>query len=290
MADSPSILESAFQNPTVRRFSLSGTERPERTPCFSVYLLERGRGKVQVDYATHDYSSPALLCLSTYQRATFSPTSKTSGWLLQFHANFFCIETHHHAVGCNGVLFNEVYEVPLVHLESGPLLEFSQLMQQMHGELEQRELAHMEILISTLKILLIKATRLKLAQQGTNGLTATKQPEALRRLRELVEENFQKLHRPSDYAQLLGTSPKTLAQLVRTHLHKTLSELIRDRIIKHAKWQLLHTRKSVKEIAYEVGFDDEFYFSRLFKLTHGCAPLVFREQETEWRGGSNMSM
>jgi AraC-like DNA-binding protein len=138
--------------------------------------------------------------------------------------------------------------------------------------------------------LLIKAARLKLAQQGGSGLAATHRPETLRRLRELIELHYQELHRPSDYARLLGTSQKALALLVRTHLHKTLTVLIRERVMKHAKWQLLHTRKPVKQIAYEVGFDDEFYFSRTFKRAYGCAPLAFREQETSWRGGSNMSM
>jgi len=77
---------------------------------------------------------------------------------------------------------------------------------------------------------------------------------------------------------------------VKAHFHKTVSDLIRERIVKHARWQLLHTLKRVKEIAHEVGFEDEFYFSRLFKRALGRAPLVFREQETALRSGANLSM
>jgi AraC-like DNA-binding protein len=61
-------------------------------------------------------------------------------------------------------------------------------------------------------------------------------------------------------------------------------------VLTHAKWQLLHTLRPVKEIAREVGFDDELYFSRLFKKATGMSPLHFREFETEIRGGSNLSM
>jgi AraC-like DNA-binding protein len=49
--------------------------------------------------------------------------------------------------------------------------------------------------------------------------------------------------------------------------------------------QLLRTLRPVREVAYEVGFDDEFYFSRLFKRCTGCSPQFYREYETEIRAG-----
>ena len=76
----------------------------------------------------------------------------------------------------------------------------------------------------------------------------------------------------------------------RASCAKSSSDLIRERILTHAKWQLLHTLKPVKEVAAEVGFRDELYFSRLFKKATGVSPKFFREFETEIRGGSNLSM
>lgn len=290
MPDSPPLLIRSFPSLTVRKLALGGSARPSRSPYFSVYLLERGSGSIQVDHATYDFTTPALLCLSPYQKVVFNAEGKVSGLRLQFHANFFCIETHHHAVGCNGVLFNELYEVPWVELDADSFAGFQRLMMEMDTELRKREVAHLEVLISSLKILLIKGTRMKLAQHGVGDIEATQRPEILRRLREVLEARYREIHSPSEYARLLGVSPKTLAPLVKAHFHKTLSELVRERIMKHARWQLLHTLKPVKEIAFELGFDDEFYFSRLFKRSLGRAPLVFREQETELRGGANLSM
>jgi AraC-like DNA-binding protein len=37
-----------------------------------------------------------------------------------------------------------------------------------------------------------------------------------------------------------------------------------------------HTRLNVKEIALELGYDDPYYFSRLFKKIQGCSPAVYR--------------
>jgi AraC-like DNA-binding protein len=40
---------------------------------------------------------------------------------------------------------------------------------------------------------------------------------------------------------------------------------------------LTHSRKSIKEIAYLMGFTDEFYFSNLFKKKKGVSPSVYRK-------------
>jgi AraC-like DNA-binding protein len=112
----------------------------------------------------------------------------------------------------------------------------------------------------------------------------------IQRLTQLIEEQYRTMHSPADYAEALHISPKALGKLVKTHLGKTVTELIRERLLRHAKWQLLHTLRPVKEIAWEIGFSDEFYFSRLFKQASGCSPKAFREFETEIRGGRNLSM
>jgi AraC-like DNA-binding protein len=117
-----------------------------------------------------------------------------------------------------------------------------------------------------------------------------KRPAVLDELRSLIEAHYRELHQPGDYARLLHTTPKSLAKLVKTHLRKTLTELIRERVVRQAKWEMLHTRKPVKRVARELGFEDVFHFSRLFKRSTGCSPTFFREFETTIRGGRNLSM
>lgn len=265
--------------------------RPHRTNCFALYWVRAGSGSFWADDARHLFAAPCILFFSPYQAVRLAPESELRVTVVRFHANFLCVETVHHEVGCNGVLFNDPYGIPSVALDEAAGREVADLVARIRDELAGTGLAHAEMLVSYLKILLVRATRLKREQQGSACGTADgRLPSPVPELRELVETHYRRLHSPADYADLLNTTPKALGRLVKIHLGKTLTELVQERVLNHAKWELLHTLRPVKEIAREVGYDDELYFSRLFKKATGQAPTEFRTFETEIRGGSNLSM
>ena len=275
----------------IEPFSLSsGDSEMSRSNYFTIYWVQEGSGLFWADFGRYTFAPNSLLFLVPYQFARIVSQEPVRGVSVQFHANFFCIETHHEEVGCNGILFNDLYGFPMVRLDDDNAREFTRLLEDMGRELRGGALAHSEVLVSYLKIFLVQATRLKLQQQDIMHRSAGRVPQELSQLQELIETHFRSKHAPGDYAELLHAAPKSLARLVKTHLHKTLTELIRERITREAKWELLHTVKPIKQIAAELGFDDIFYFSRFFKRVTGCSPSFFRDFETDIRSGRNLSM
>ena len=76
---------------------------------------------------------------------------------------------------------------------------------------------------------------------------------------------------------MLNITPKALGKITKDHFNKTLTHLISERIIIEAKRELYLTNKAVKEIAYELGYEDEHYFSRFFKNNAEISPQMYRE-------------
>lgn len=152
-------------------------------------------------------------------------------------------------------------------------------MEQITTEMQNPALAHYELLISYLKIFLITASRLKAAQQTDIQINPEKseEPFILQNLKNYIETNFKTKHSASDYADLLNISANALAKITKKHFNKTLTDLISERIIIEAKRELYLTNKAVKEIAYELGYADEYYFSRFFKNNADISPQAYRD-------------
>lgn len=102
------------------------------------------------------------------------------------------------------------------------------------------------------------------------------EPFILQSLKDAIEKNYKEKHTASDYAAILHITAKALAKIAKTYLNKTLTFLISERIIIEAKRELYLTNKSVKQIAYELGYDDAYYFSRFFKTNTEVSPQIYR--------------
>lgn len=268
-----------------------GAAQPPRTNYFTVYWIAEGEGEFWADSACHRFRGGSLLFFTPYQYLRVQAEQQVVGDVIRFHANFLCVETFHAETGCAAMLFNDPYRPPLVAMDPAGQAEVVELLRRMHDEQRIQGLAHEEMVLAYLKVLLIVATRHK-AQAVAACERGEGQPRhpVLAPLKQLIEEHYRTLHAPSDYAKRLHMTPKALGRVVREQLGKSLTDLIRERILTHAKWQLLHTLKPVKEVAHEVGFADQLYFSRMFKKATGFSPSFFREFETKIRGGSNLSM
>ena len=58
-------------------------------------------------------------------------------------------------------------------------------------------------------------------------------------------------------------------------------DAINARVVHEAQRELVYSSLSVKQIAAELGFDDEAYFGRFFRKQTGFRPTDFRAQARE---------
>jgi AraC family transcriptional activator of pobA len=269
-------------NPAFKLFSFEGNDffdHLQRNNFFTLIWVTEGAGTVNADFNGYNFEANSLFTFAPYQPFVFTTTKPIKGIAIYFHFDFFCIHKHQKELELNGVLYNNVYQPPFVKVDETSAATFKMLCEQIEVEMQHAALAQHELLVSYLKIFLITASRLKIEQQPkvAEMVKDTKEPFVLQKLKDAIEANFKTKHSASDYADLLYISPKALAKITKTHFNKTLSSLINERIIIEAKRELYLTDKTVKEIAYELGYEDEFYFSRFFKVNAEVSPQLYRD-------------
>ncbi|WP_333599727.1 helix-turn-helix domain-containing protein [Flavobacterium sp.] len=255
----------------------SSFDHIQRLNYYSLIWIQKGSGKVKVDFSEYDFTENQLLAFAPYQPFMLTTKEEIEGVVIHFHPDFFCIHKHHQEVACHGVLFNNIYEPPYVTIDASAKSTLDMILEQIKTEMQNPALAQYELLISYLKIVLITASRLKKEQQPPADTSESTTPFILQNLKNYIELHYKTKHSASDYADLLHITPKSLAKIAKTHFNKTLTNLISERIIIEAKRELYLTNKPVKEIAFELGYDDEHYFSRFFKNNAEVSPQIYRE-------------
>lgn len=237
---------------------------------------------VTIDDTEYDFPSQSLLTLLFNQSFSFERAEDIVAW--QFNREFYCIIDHDSEVSCVGFLFGSTDHlfIPLTE----PAQQKLQLLLDMFIE-EFKTTDHIqnEVLLVLLKRLIIYVT--KLARSGYAPVKKMQEEKfhTIRKFNLLVEGNFKSQHAVSFYAQQLCKSPKTLSNLFAAYNHKTPSQVIQERILIEAKRMLSYTDRPVKEITFELGFEDVSYFSNFFKRHIRLSPLDFRKTMAKSKEG-----
>ena len=92
----------------------------------------------------------------------------------------------------------------------------------------------------------------------------------------LVEKHYTQHQGIDFYTQSLQISPRKLNEILKQLTGHTAANFLIERIIMEAKRELCFSEKSVKEIAHQLGYDSQYYFSRLFKKRTQLSPEKFR--------------
>lgn len=251
----------------------------QRLNYLSMILITEGEATLKADFTDYQVEKNTLLCFAPYQPFMLAEAQRVKGVVINFHPDFFCIHKHHKEVSCSGVLFGNIYEPPYVTLEDNEINSLLALVEQMKTEVLNSDLAQYDLLISYLKIFLINASRIKIAQRPevASNPEEGSEPYIIQNLKDAIEQHYRTRHSAGDYAELLNISANALAKVAKSYFNKTLTGLIAERIIIEAKRELYLTSKAVKQIAYELGFNDEYYFSRFFKNNANVSPQLYRD-------------
>jgi AraC-like DNA-binding protein len=228
---------------------------------------------LEIDNVQHTFNENQIVSLTDFNSIKVISVSKLIH--IKFNKSFYCIMHSDSEVGCKGLLFFGAQRVPIITIPEENIEKFEVLIQMLSIEMESKDDLQIEMLQMMLKRLLIMCTRLYKLQNDLQSADS-QTLDLVREFNLLVEIHFKTNHAVSDYAKMLHKSPKTLSNHFSKTYNKTPLQFIQERLLLEAKRFLHYTDKPIKEIAYDLGFDDVQGFSRFFKNKEGISPTIFK--------------
>lgn len=243
-----------------------------RHDFFFILALQSGAGIHEIDFQPYDVCDGAFFFLRPGQVHQLTLKAESSGYLVEFNSEFYRPEGK---VAKQRLL--KVSNKNFCKPEPARLAKLHSLLTTMFQEFSERQEGFNEAIKANLDMLFIELAR-QSKNPGSIGSEASNYAQTrLEEFLELLETNITEKKQASQYAQLMSLSLFQLNNITKSTVGKAASELINEYIILEAKRHLLATPNQVKDIAYNLGYEDVSYFIRFFKKHTGHAPEAFRQ-------------
>ncbi len=251
-------------------------DAPHRHDYYTVIWTQRGEGSHIIDFNTYPLTPNSVFFVSPGQIHQVITPTEPQGWVITFSKAFL----QHHHISEDFIarinLFNSFEEQPPIRLPEATAQKMQAIFEMMAADYTTPGDHQIALLSAYLKIFLIHCVNV--CDLGAQDWPQKQGGKAvLQTFKNLVSRHFRELHKVGDYAAKMSITPKYLNQVVKSLLGLTAKEVIQEKIILNAKRELKYSDKSVKEIAYELGFEEPLYFSQFFKKCTGKSPSTFRE-------------
>jgi AraC-like DNA-binding protein len=172
-------------------------------------------------------------------------------------------------------LFHPAEPAP-VQVPAEPAAEIRRLLAGLHRQQAGAAPLRDALRKAYLKTLLLHFTQLSQQQFGEAVRAASS--GLVTRFQRLLEQHYTRWKSVHEYAAHLRVTANHLSVTTRRQTGHTAGEHIRRRLMLEARGLAAAGDTTLKEVAYQLGFDDPAHFSKLFKRCTGTTFSDFRQQ------------
>lgn len=155
------------------------------------------------------------------------------------------------------------------------------LFQTLEQESRAHAPGHVAVSTSLLLALMVQVHRIVQVLETSDSAPhqpISRQARQIEKFRSLVDRHYRQQKSLQAYANQLGMTPGQLSRLCREALDMSGLDVINARVLHEAQRELVYTHLPIKQLAAELGYDDDAYFSRFFRKHTGLSPSAFRAQ------------
>ena len=250
-------------------------ENLHKVGFYAILFITEGNGYHTIDFTDYQCSKGTVITIRKDQIHKFFRSDNLKGSLLLFTDEFLVSYLEKLEAQKVLQLFNELLGSPKLQLNEMDFGDIHQIINRIKKEyFELNDNFSLGIIRSELHILVAKLFRIK-SHSGKMDFEKKYLKEFME-LQKLVEQNTDKSNKVNHFAKKLGLSTKTLNNITRSIVDKSAKEFVDDIVIKQIKRLLINTKLSIKEIAFESGFEETTNFYKYFKRHTKFTPEQFR--------------
>ncbi|NNF01501.1 MAG: helix-turn-helix transcriptional regulator [Bacteroidia bacterium] len=256
-------------------FSASLTA-PHRAGFYHLIWFKKGKPDHQVDFTSVQLKSNSLLFVNKDCVHRFDDSNIFDGKVILFTEEFFCKTKSDRNYLRSSILFNDLLSISSIHIPTANHLIVNIILEMEAEQQMSKDPFQSDILLNNLRNLLLLSERERRKQDFTE-LKKDANLEYVIKFRDLLEAQFVTTKRVGQFAALINITEKRLNQATKAVLGKTPKRLIDDRLMLESKRLLAHSAGSIKEIGFQLGFEEPTNFIKYFRNHQGSTPLEFRE-------------
>lgn len=250
---------------------------PHRHTYYEIIWIKKGYGTHLIDFKEYPFEGPCLFILNPGVVHKIQKAVPTEGNVVKFSESFLTGEERVSHSILRYDLFDNINARPVFHLSQEAVQLLDDLMQKMLVEYNQHTKVSRAILLSYLQVFLLQVHKLREYETIPKGSNSPRY-QILLKFKKLVEQHYTDQKKLDFYAAEVATSKRNLNEITNTYLGKSASQILKERIVLEAKRLLYSGGLSIKEVAYELGYDDPAYFTRFFHKNTGTTPSEFLQQ------------
>lgn len=250
------------------------TNDPHRHNFYTIVWVKQGTGKHLIDFNTYEIRDNRVFFLSPGKIHQVHTPTRPLGCVISFSKDFLMVNDISEDFMIDVHLFRQYGETPPLEPSITMSQKLGRIVDDMY-EVFRGDLVHKEAALGALmKLFLIHSNTIcDLPQEDNTGLNGA---HLVRKFKKLVEADYKTKHKVSEYASSLFITPKYLNEVFKNLAGHAPKDYILERISTEAKRQLLFSTRTIKEIAFDLGFKEQFHFSAFFKKHIGVSPKEFR--------------
>lgn len=247
--------------------------KPHRLDFYQLIVITRGRGQHEVDFEMIPYAENTVIPVAKGQVQRFIENPQLEGYAILFKPDFLVKEEldYHYLYDFSIFLSNMKPSSCKTGKEVFTLLQEMILEQEKEDAFDSAEYQR-----NLLKNFLIMIERSK--RQRTE-IVCNDSFQLYLKFRKVLEENVNYKLRVSDICGEINASAKQVNTAVKLMANTTAKKYLEDRIILEIKRLLVYSSLSVKEIAYQVGFEDPTNFTKYFKSRVHMLPSEYQKKQ-----------